>query len=341
MAGLNLTPSTSVLTDREISTLFDTSLENLNASNSWKLLPFVETLKDDWDLVIESIENAYDKTRWVADEENPDSGTIGKGYRTVISAETFANGFKLTRETQKKFESLKDSAQKEKMQKHIDKAILRVLKGIQEFVDREINALVSDAFLGTFSTSFGEAVPVISPSHAFASGVSFSNRIDVGGTLNKSFDHGVLDHFAVEGARIATPDGKETAYEPDTMIVPFGTSVAQSAREILGYSNFTPTTLGNISVYQDGVKGINLIVVKGLGKDRAGADLAFRDSMYFMYSTEFNDLPVYVANFPTEVDSKLEIKSNRTKEWSSYGDLGLGTQNVPVGLFGSKGNNVA
>ena len=342
MADYNLTPSTSALTDREINQLFDASLDNLHLLSSWKLIPFVKEIKGDWDEVIETVENGKDGTDWIADEESPKSGTIGSGYRTVISSKEFGNAFTLTRKTQEKFKATGDPRQKEKFKAHLDGALADVLEGMIEFIDRKVGAMVSDAFAGTNYKSLEGSIPVISASHAYKSGQTFSNLITVNSTVNKEFGYDVLEYFETTGARIDTPDGKKAAYKPDTIVVPYGTSVARAAKEILGFTQFTPTTINDVNIYQNGVKGYNLIEIATLGIDEDGNDLAYRDTLYFVYSSKFDSKPVYTVNFPTEMQTTYEQdKSNLTKYWRKFGTIGLGVSNLPVGLYGSKGTNVA
>lgn len=340
MAEFNLTPNTTALSDREINEIYDTYMESVHLLGSWRLLPFIKEIRDDWDHISSTVENAKNQTGWLADREIAKNTTIGSGYDTVISADIFGSAFEITWKTQKKFEATGDPKQKERFKMHIDEALTETLKGITEFIDLQVMGMVSDCFAGV-KYVHADTKPVISTTHAFKSGQTFSNRIDVGGTVNKAFGTDVIDFFATTKSRIVNSTGKKVLFKPDTIVVPSGTTVAQTVKRLMEFT-FEPTTINDVSIYQNGVKGYKLIEVPTLGVDEDGNDLAYRDTMYFVYSSAYNSKPVYEVNFPTPSETTMNKERNGTKTWDNRATMGLGvTANPPVGLFGSKGTNAA
>lgn len=189
-------------------------------------------------------------------------------------------------------------------------------------------------FNGAFTTVLApDTKTFIATDHSWkrSGTTAWSNRIDVGGTLNKELSIDALKEVNKRFAAFKDASGKLMPLKADVVIVKAGSSAEAKAKELFtADGNFTANEQGNVNIYRNQIKTI--ISVDYMTSDTA---YFFADSRYFKKALK--------AHIYHKIMMDKETKDYETKN-SKRDIMGAWTfdlVDLPYAIQGSKGTNAA
>jgi len=266
---------------------------------------------DEWAGLFTSTEG-FTGMRESGEHETPEVNTLGDGYSITITKKRFTNAYEITSSD---IERAKDSTTM------VDKFLTRKRDHALQDAKRFFTKGLLDFFnYGDVTTKYAapDTKALYATDHEWKSGATFSNK-DA-----QTFSSAAVQLAMQAGGLIADSVGELMDVNYDTVVVYKNTTTANTAKQLFA-SGISPTTVGDVNVYQGSMTIIELplYVVENAGD-------------WFLFDTSMRDEnPLYagIGQFPHFTAPK--VQNNEAIRQNIEGFWKQGIVNMPYMTYGN------
>jgi len=290
---------------------FDTGA--MNDVNKYLNLPFLNVqTNDEWASIFTTTEG-FSGAKKLTEHEAPPVNSLGDGYSITTTKNRYGVGYEITEDDMQK---MGDSSTKVDL--FLTRKRNRALRNVQLLFSTEVYKFFNYAFATTYYAAPDDAA--LCATHTWNTTETFANN----GTA--AFDEDALKDALEAISQITDPDGEEMQVNPNAILVRKNSPAEWAARALLA-ENITPTSVGDVNVFQG---SMTIYAVPGI-------TYANQNYWFVMDTRQVDENPLYVGvgKYPALTEPKIQnneaILQNITGYWMQ------GIVNMPYMIYGSTG----
>ena len=287
----------------------------------------------DTDEIVEKFNSTegMDLPDYVTEDENLPETKLYKGYLSTFVGAGYGHRIKVTKEARL---SAKDNTLV--LATLINREKIKALDAFNWFIEKEAHKFLNNAFIGGGNYVAPDGQPFISATHQWnSSAAQFSNLLPAA-----ALDQNAVQLLEKAAASFKDAQGNEMPLNMDTCIVKKGSKASYLAKQLFGVNSgqYSPTTLGNVNIFQGGA--YTLIETPFISNVQDGSGNNKEDTAYFFADSRFlgmdNALFLHFLQRP-RLEGEATQLPNLTYQYYFYGHMKLGIRNLPIGWYGSVG----
>lgn len=244
------------------------------------------------------------------------------GHNVLLSARSIGGVIKISQEKMNR-QADTDSA----MNEIIENLGFEQLLAFYEIMDEDSHRMLNEIEIGSTKESQApDGQPIVSESHQYKSGLTFSNKMSVAGTqmsLNQ------IKAAISVGGRVVDPMGYRNPMTYDKLVVKKGSSAMHDAMSALGMENYRPSTRDDVNSYIVSRYGMEVVETKYMDSDTA---------YMFMDSSKGSPFFVRIAKRPSVVGSTFNT-STQELEISMNAEVIVGLIKMPHNILYDQGSS--